>query len=123
MMSCTIFANQTSSVNTENNRQFLQCNIMYYLIVSTLQKCRINCAKRFKPFGRQSSCKCNRMLFCNANIKNSFRKFSHHISKCRTGWHSRSYCDDFFISSGKFKKCSAKNLLVCSGQIICFAFH
>ena len=74
-MGCAVFADKPAAVNGKNNRQFLQTNIMHDLIVSSLQKSRINGNDGNQSFHRQTGGKSYRMLFRDTHIIKTFGKF------------------------------------------------
>ena len=69
MMSRAIRAYQTAAVDGKRHIQILQANVVYQLIISALQKRRIDGHHRFHAFGGQPGSKCQRMLFGDPDVE------------------------------------------------------
>ncbi len=73
-MGLTVAAYNACPVNSEDHMLILQADIMQHLVISPLQKRRIDRKYRYESFHGQSCRKCNRMLLRNPYIKKSIRK-------------------------------------------------
>ena len=112
-MCLSITSYKTCSVNSKYYRKFSYTHIMYYLVVSSLKKCRIYCYYRFHSHCCQTCCKCNRMFFCYTYIKKSVGVFSCHCTESCSRRHcSRNSCY-IFISVCKFNNFFAENRSIC----------
>mmetsp|Transcript_1894 Transcript_1894/g.3885 ORF Transcript_1894/g.3885 Transcript_1894/m.3885 type:complete len:341 (-) Transcript_1894:648-1670(-) len=67
-MCCPICTYKASSIHSKPHWKILQRHIMYYLVIPSLQECRIDGADWNQPFTSQTSCKGHSMLFSNTNI-------------------------------------------------------
>src|ERR1700681_2263143 len=96
-MGGTIGADETGAINCESNWQTLNCDVVNDLIVSALQKRRVDRSKRLESFCRQSCSECNRLLFANSNIKQSPRKRSAKNVETGSRWHGSRNSNDPII--------------------------
>ena len=65
---------KTSPVDSESHRKFLDRDVMNQLIITALQEGRVERTKWFHTLTSETGGESHRMLFGNANIKNSRRK-------------------------------------------------
>ena len=102
LVGVAVSAHNSASIHRENNRQIVQADIMNDLVVSTLQKGRINRYDRAQSASHKSGCKRHCMFFGNSHIKKSFWKFfgkSLHSGSIR---HRRTNRYQFFMGSPFF---------------------
>ena len=97
-MGWPISADQTGTVNGEAHRQILHRNIMHHLIISALQKGRVNRGKRFEAFAGQTGGEGYRMLLSDADIKTAFRIFLRKFIQPRTRRHGSGNGDNLIVT-------------------------
>ena len=68
-MGRAIGANQARPIECEQDRQFLECDIVDDLVVGALQKCGVNRHHRLQSITRHSSSDGDRVLFRNGNVQ------------------------------------------------------
>ena len=73
---------------------------MNELVVSSLQKGRIDCDDRFESFTGQSGGKCNGMLLCNTHIEKTIRIIFCKLNHSRSFAHGRGDSDQFAVGRG-----------------------
>ncbi|MBA7669601.1 hypothetical protein ES703_77733 [subsurface metagenome] len=124
-MRLTVITNNATSVNSKNNRQILEANIMYNLVESTLQEGRIYSHNRYETLGSQAGGKGNRVLLTDANIKYTLWKLSGNntqITSLGHGWGNRYQLG---ILPSQAKHSSSKYLTVswCCLGVCTFGWH
>ena len=77
-MGRTIFPNKARAVDSEGNIQFLDGHIMDKLIISTLQKCRVNRYHWLRAFTGQTCGQRYGMLLGNSHIESTIGHSLHH---------------------------------------------
>src|SRR5690606_7704230 len=114
-MGSAIFTHKACASQAKNYREFLKGYIMYDLVISPLQKGRINIAIHHKTLSCHTGGKCNSMLFGDSHIKSPVGEGFHHKFKRAARWHGRGNAYYFFILLGELYHCEPKNILVFKG--------
>src|SRR5664280_2491698 len=86
-----ILADYARPVNRKDHRHILQTDIMYYLIISPLDECRIDCYDGLQPPARQTGRKGRRVLLGNTDIIKPVWIFLGKARKPGSFSHRRSY--------------------------------
>lgn len=111
MVCRSIFTNKSGSVQTQYYVLFINSQIVYNVVVSTLHERRIDVAERHHTLLCQSSGKCNGMSFGDTYIKSPVGHFFHQVAHGAPGRHGRSNSYDFRILFGKLYQCMPKYIL------------
>ena len=73
-MRAAVRADQTGPIYGKANRQVLDRDVMDDLIIGALQKCRVDRRKRAHALCCKPGCKCDGMLFGNADVEGPARE-------------------------------------------------
>ncbi|OPY10060.1 MAG: hypothetical protein A4E66_01643 [Syntrophus sp. PtaB.Bin001] len=111
-MGWAVLSYETGSIQGEHHRQILQADIMEYLIVSPLQKTRIDRHDREYPFRGQSGGKGHAVLLRDAYVEKAFRKFLRKDAQACSFTHSCRNGDNLRIFPCHFYQGIAENLCV-----------
>ena len=111
VMSRPVFAYQSGTVETKDNRQVLDSYIVDDIIISPLHERRIDVAERLQTVFCHTSGEGDGVSFGNSYIESPFRHFRHqYVHRTATG-HGRGNTYNFRIGFGQFHKRISENIL------------
>mmetsp|Transcript_25787 Transcript_25787/g.62613 ORF Transcript_25787/g.62613 Transcript_25787/m.62613 type:complete len:241 (-) Transcript_25787:169-891(-) len=98
MVSSTIVADQSRSVQNKPDRQLLKSNVVYDLVVATLQKGRVDAAKRPETLRGHARGHGDRVLLGNTDVKATRREALAKEIEARATRHSSSDGHNFAVA-------------------------
>ena len=88
-MGRAVCTDNTGTVDGEQNRQVLQGNVMYQLVVSALQESGVNRHDRLDAFARQTACKGNGVLLGDTDVEIAVRELLFKLNQAAALAHGR----------------------------------
>src|SRR4249919_2917782 len=108
----SVGSDQTSAINGEADRQTLNSDIVYHLVIGALQECGIDRGKWFESLGSETAGKGYAVLFGDPHVETAIGKlFLKDVHTCSRG-HRCGDRDDLVILARLFNQALAKNLCV-----------
>ncbi|MEA2120949.1 MAG: hypothetical protein EGMGGAKC_00256 [Dehalococcoides mccartyi] len=101
-MGFPVISYNPSPINSEDHRQFLQTDVMDYLVKTALEESRIDNYYRYIPLGSHSGCKSDGVLFANTHIKDPVRKICGNFTQPAAVSHGSGYGYYFGVNRHDF---------------------